>query len=196
MIEVVFHPRADDPSWRSARHIGRPLADLAVDDFVFRYFTGDVEIRVDGRVDVKLATPGVPVIDFVLLLSLMRREVDSTGHSAATTSLTQDGFRARHRRGTVHLEYSFSPRVTRVPIAAFQELPGLAFKAAYDLLVAAHPDLSRNRYLASLTQRVQGRSHLGKGTTEPRTAGRIDPSPGASPGSSGRMVPTTPPRGL
>ncbi|MFE7385846.1 hypothetical protein ACFU9F_36450 [Streptomyces zhihengii] len=155
MIEVVFHPRADDPSWHSTGHIGKPLADLAADDFVFRYFTADVEIRVDGRVDMELATPGVPVIDFVLLLLLMRREVDTTGHSTATTSLTQDDFRARHRYGTVQMDYSFSPRATRVPIAAFQEMPGRAFKAACDVLATAHPDLSRNPYLASLTQRVQ-----------------------------------------
>lgn len=94
MISIEFAPRAKDISWDSLEGSGKTLQGLTADDFTFRYFMADVTIHDHEKGRILLVTPGLPVIDFVMMLVQMKRETLTIGGSAVETSQTQDSIHA------------------------------------------------------------------------------------------------------
>lgn len=154
MISFRFLPRVDDPSWEAEGLLGRPARTLTADDLTFHYFNADVVIN-DGENEILLRTPGLPVVDFVLMIVQLHREVSSSGESVVESSQTQDSIAAVRRGGDVEVSYSFSDIVSRVSLGGFKEISRSAVHAALAVLHDAHGDLRINRYLADLPALVQ-----------------------------------------
>ncbi|MFD7233170.1 hypothetical protein [Streptomyces sp. NPDC059881] len=112
-----------------------------MDDFVFRHFMADVTIHDQEKGGIPLETPGLPVIDFVLMLVLLKRETLAAGESTVETSQTQDTIHAVRQGDTIRLSYSFSEAVSHVPLSLFQEIPSAALKSALQVLYSAHGEL-------------------------------------------------------
>ncbi|QKW51633.1 hypothetical protein [Streptomyces buecherae] len=122
MPSFEFYPRADDLSWNSDGMPALMARNLTADDFTFRYFHADVVIS-DGADELFLRTPGLPVIDFVLMLVQLQREVASVGETRVETSKSQDSIHAVRRRGKVEVSYGFPDVVSEVSLRDFEEVP-------------------------------------------------------------------------
>ncbi|WP_206507356.1 hypothetical protein [Streptomyces chrestomyceticus] len=153
MIEFEFLPRADDPSWGKQGLAGRPAHTLTANDFTFHCFNADVVISDDEK-NIHLKTPGLPVVDFVLMLVQLYREVVESGESSVESSQSQDSISALRRGDEVEITYSFSGTVTRVPFDQFGKVPQRALQSALAVLNAAHGDLIGNQYLTDLANLV------------------------------------------
>ncbi|MFJ7947413.1 hypothetical protein ACIQ6K_27755 [Streptomyces sp. NPDC096354] len=151
MISIDFTPRAEDISWDSLEGSGKTLQELTADDFTFRYFMADATIHDHEKGRILLVTPGLPVIDFVMMLVQMKRETLTMGRSTVETSQTQDSIHAVRQDDTVRLDYSFSEIVSHVPLGFFKEIPGVALRAALQVMYSRHGDLRFNHYLNSLS---------------------------------------------
>ncbi|GGT73901.1 hypothetical protein GCM10010207_84380 [Streptomyces atratus] len=156
MIAIDFLPRPDDKSWHSLEKFGKTPQELTEDDFTFRHFMVDVVIHDRHAGDIPLVAPGLPVVDFLLMLVQMRREVLEAGESTVETSQTQDTIHAVRRGDTVRLHYSFSETVSDMPMGEFLEIPRAGFHAALKVLHSADEELRSNRYLESLTSIFEG----------------------------------------
>ncbi|MEU0524319.1 hypothetical protein [Streptomyces niveus] len=154
MISFAFLPRIDDPSWDVDGMSGFSARALTADDLTFRYFSSDVVIG-DGRNEIQLRTPGIPVIDFVLMLVQLRREVISSGESVVESSQSQDSITAVRVGGVVELSYSFSSVGSTVSLRDLQEAPKRALQSALEVLFSAHGDLRSNGYLIELSHLVR-----------------------------------------
>ncbi|WP_217199787.1 hypothetical protein [Streptomyces buecherae] len=153
MPSFEFHPRADDPSWHADGMPALMARKLTADDFTFRYFHADVVIS-DGTDDIVLRTPGLPVIDFVLMLVQIHCEVASVGETRVETSKSRDSIRAVRRRDKVEVSYSFSDAVSEVSLCDFEEIPRSALRVGLQCLYSAHEDLKFNNYLLNLSAQV------------------------------------------
>ena len=151
MISFEFTPRAEDVSWNSLERSGESPQELTADDFTFRHFMVDVTIHDQGNGRIPLVTPGLPVIDFVLMLVQMKRETLAEGESTVESSQTQDSIRAVRQGDKVQLDYSFSETVSHVSMSVFQEMPSVALNAALQVMYSAHGDLRFNNYLNGLS---------------------------------------------
>ncbi|MGA4858296.1 MULTISPECIES: hypothetical protein [Streptomyces] len=127
---------------------------LTADDLTFRCFSSDVVID-DGAHEVHLRTPGLPVVDFVLMLVQMCREVASSGESVVESSQTQDSMTAVRVGSMVELSYSFSPVISKVSLCDLKEAPTGALRSALEVLLSAHGDLRFNSYLVRLADLVR-----------------------------------------
>ena len=154
MISFTFLPRVDDPSWDVDGLPGLSVRTLTADDLTFHYFNSDVVIG-DGRNEVQLRTPGLPVVDFVLMLVQLRREVTLSGESLVESSQSQDSISAVIRGGVVEVSYSFSNVVSTISLCEFKEVPRCALRSALEVLYSAHEDLRSNRYLIDLAGLVR-----------------------------------------
>lgn len=155
MISFRFVPRVEDPSWGADGLSGRSARTLTADDLTFHYFNADVVIN-DGENEIHLRTPGLPVVDFVLMVVQLHREVASSGESVVESSQTQDSIAAVRRGDDVEISYSFSGVVSRVSLSEFREISRQALRSALAVLHDAHGDLRLNRYLADQI----GRAHV------------------------------------
>ncbi|MEG3628639.1 hypothetical protein [Streptomyces poriticola] len=147
-------PRTDDSSWDADGLSGLSARMLTADDLTFRYFSSDVVIG-DGCNEVQLRTPGLPVVDFVLMLVQLCREVVSSGESVVESSQTQDSITAMRVGDVVELSYSFSSVVSTVSLRDLKEAPIGALQSALEVLFSAHGDLRFNRYLIELADLVR-----------------------------------------
>ncbi|WP_164716102.1 hypothetical protein [Streptomyces sp. WAC 06738] len=154
MLSFRFLPRSDDPSWGSEDMQERSVRTLTADDLTFHCFRADVVIN-DGENEICLRTPGLPVVDFVLMLGQLYREVESSGESVVETSQTQDSISAVRQGGGVEIRYSFSGAVSRVSLDEFRKVPASVLNSASAVLQEAHSDLKFNRYLAGLPKLMQ-----------------------------------------
>ncbi|QNE27246.1 MULTISPECIES: hypothetical protein [unclassified Streptomyces] len=154
MISFTFLPRTDDPSWDADDLSGAPARTLTADDLTFHYFSSDVVIN-DGLNEIQLRTPGLPVIDFILMLVQMRREVALFGESAVESSQTQDSITAVRTEDSVELSYSFSSAISKISLHDLKEAPRGALESAFKVLFSANGDLRFNRYLIELADLVQ-----------------------------------------
>lgn len=154
MISFAFLPRIDDPSWDSDGLSGVSARTLTADDLTFHYFTSDVVIG-DERNEVPLRTPGLPVVDFVLMFVQLCREVASSGESIVESSQTQDSISAMRAGDAVELSYSFSDVISEVSLRDLKEAPRRAFQSALEVLFSAHGDLRFNGYLIELADLIR-----------------------------------------
>ncbi|WP_411081994.1 hypothetical protein [Streptomyces sp. cmx-18-6] len=154
MISFTFLPRIDDPSWDVDGLSGLPARTLTADDLTFHYFTSDVVIG-DGCNEIQLRTPDLPVVDFVLMLVQLCREVVSSGASVVESSKTQDSITAVMEGGVVELSCSFSDVVSTVLLCDLEEAPSTALQSAFAVLFSAHGDLRFNEYLIELADLVR-----------------------------------------
>ncbi|MER6104791.1 hypothetical protein ABT115_21330 [Streptomyces sp. NPDC001832] len=154
MFSIEFLPRAEDGSWRSIEELGKNPRELTVDDFTFRHFVTDVLIHDQQAGDIALVTPGLPIIDFLLMLVQMKREVLATGESTVETSQTQDSIHAVRRGDSVQIHYGFSDIVSDIPLELFQEIPRIGLRAALQVLHSACAELRSNGYLQGLSRVV------------------------------------------
>lgn len=154
MISFEFLPRIDDPSWDADGLSGISVRELTGNDLTFYYFSSDVVIG-DGCNEVHLRTPDLPVVDFILMLVQLRREVVSSGESVVETSQTQDSISALKVGDVVELSYSFSSVVSTVSIFELKEAPIRALDSACELLFSAHDELRSNGYLIELADLVR-----------------------------------------
>lgn len=154
MISFAFFPRGDDPSWRGEWISEIPLYGITKNDFVFYYFNVDVVIS-DGENDVLLSDPVVSVVDFVLMLGLLRHEVSRLGASIVMTSRINKYVFATKQGGDVELSYSFSPVVSCVSADDIERAPVVAARAALDVLYGAREELRSNPFLAGLVDMVR-----------------------------------------
>ncbi|MFF9895477.1 hypothetical protein [Streptomyces longispororuber] len=149
MMKFRFTPRVDGPSWKPDGLSGRSARALTADDFTFHCFHADVALD-DGENVIQLRTPGLPVIDFVLMIVQMRRETASSGAAFVESSQTQDAMTAVRRDDSVEMTYSFSEKSSRVSLRDFDEMPTRALHAALPVLHSVHGELRNNRYLIAL----------------------------------------------
>lgn len=154
MLSFTFMPRIDDPSWDADGLSRRSARTLTADDLTFRYFSSDVVIG-DGCNEVPLRTPGLPIVDFVLMLVQLCREVVSSGESVVESSQTQDSITAMVCGDVVQLSYSFSSLISTVSLSDFKEAPRRALQSALEVLFSIHGDLRFNGYLIELADLVR-----------------------------------------
>ncbi|MFH9116155.1 hypothetical protein [Streptomyces globisporus] len=149
MISFTFLPRDDDPSWRLTGMSNLSIRALNADDLTFHYFNSDVVIN-DGNVEIHLRTPGIPVVDFVLMIVQLCREVASSGTSHVESSQTQDSIYATRRGDMVEITYSFSEVVSTISLDEFNEAPIRALQSALEVLNSTHEEMLLNDYLGNL----------------------------------------------
>lgn len=133
---------------------GASLRQLTGDDFIFRHFMVDVTIHDGLQGNINFSTPGLPVIDFFLMLVELKREVLELGEATVETSQTQGTITAVREGSLVRLSYSFSPAVSVVSIDDFNNLPRAALNTAYGLLHSTYEELQNNEYLSGLRRIV------------------------------------------
>ncbi|MFD6112155.1 hypothetical protein ACFWG0_18850 [Streptomyces yangpuensis] len=109
----------------------------------------------DGRNEIQLRTPGLPIVDFVLMLVQLCREVELFGESLVESSQTQDSIRATRTEDAVELSYSFSNAVSTISLHDLKEAPKRALNSALEVLFSAHGDLRFNGYLIELADLTQ-----------------------------------------
>lgn len=156
MIEFDFVPRSDDRSWmeRSPNVLASPempadLRSLTADDFTFRYFRVNVLLRING-VDFSIMTPGLPLMDFILMLKQAVWEIDAAGQGAVETSQTQHAIDFVAVDDLIRIRASFSSGEVEVTRLEFDNFVERATKKALELLFNSHSELKQNQYLASL----------------------------------------------
>ncbi|MEU3529900.1 hypothetical protein AB0E62_39765 [Streptomyces sp. NPDC038707] len=144
MITFSFEPRADDVSWSQNWRPER--TELIGGDFCLRLFTANLRLVVHGA-DLGLRTPGLPVVDFALMLDFATRELETVSDFAVETSVSQKVF-AFSREGTeVTLTTNYAPSRAKLTWSELRELTGRAKAEAVRLIVTAHPELRDNTWL-------------------------------------------------
>ncbi|GAA0903008.1 hypothetical protein [Virgisporangium aurantiacum] len=171
MIEINFTPRAEDRSWLKTgwpaeSYTGRlvDLDTLSKDDLTSWFFLVDVTWKVNS-VDLSLKTPGLPIVEFILMLDLAEKQLDADGVSRVETTDTQDvlffstedNTEDNTKDGTVWIRTSYTAQTAEVPRSEFDAFLVDAPNRAVDLIVSHHPELWNNAFLHSL-RRTDSRS--------------------------------------
>ncbi|MEU9379912.1 hypothetical protein AB0D38_02400 [Streptomyces sp. NPDC048279] len=160
MITFFFAPRAEDPVWSSAQrpeNTDRPEhPELTGADFSVSCFRADVRLVVHG-VDLSLRTPGLPVVDFALMLEYARGELETRSDIAVETSVTGHVFSFSRGPEAVTLTTNYAPRVVELAWDELGQLAGRAKAEAFRLITAAHPELRGNAWLRETVGAPPGR---------------------------------------
>jgi hypothetical protein len=150
MITFSFEPRAEDVFWSPDRRPENPdrpeHPELTGADFSMSYFQADVRLVVHG-VDLSLRTPGLPVVDFALMLEYARRELETRSDIAVETSVTRHVFSLSRGPEAVTLTTNYAPGVVELTWAELRQLTDLAKAEAFRLITTAHPELRDNAWL-------------------------------------------------
>ncbi|MCX5526606.1 hypothetical protein OG342_27725 [Streptomyces bobili] len=150
MIAFAFEPRAEDVLWspdRRPENLDRPEhPELTPADFSLSYFRADVRLVVHG-VDLSLCTPGLPVVDFALMLEYARRELETRSDIAVETSVTQHVFSLSRGTEAVTLTTNYAPGVAELTWPELRQLTDRAKAEAFRLITTAHPKLRDNAWL-------------------------------------------------
>jgi hypothetical protein len=144
MIDLSFEPRTEDDSWSPAWRPEKP--ELTAGDFCLRLFKADLRLVVHG-VDLSLRTPGLPVVDFALMLDYATRELETKSEIAVETSLSQKVFSLSREAQTVILTTDYAPHTAQLTWAELRQLTERAKDEAVRLITAAHPQLRDNEWL-------------------------------------------------
>jgi hypothetical protein len=144
MIAFSFEPRADDfswsPNWRPEER------ELIGGDFCLKLFTANLRLVVHG-VDLSPHTPGLPAVDFALMMDFATRELDNVNDFAVETSKTQNVFAFSRGQVSVTLTTDYAPHVAELTWPKLQQLTETAKAEAVRLIVTAHPELRGNTWL-------------------------------------------------
>jgi hypothetical protein len=150
MITFSFEPRPEDVFWSAEtrpEHPDRPEhPELTGADFSISFFKADLHLAVHG-VDLSLRTPGLPVVDFALMLEYARRVLETGSGIAVETSVTQHVFSFSREAETVTLTTNYAPRAVELTWPELLRLTGQAKSDAYRLITTAHPELRDNAWL-------------------------------------------------
>ncbi|MFF1548571.1 hypothetical protein [Streptomyces sp. NPDC058291] len=150
MIAFAFEPRADDVFWSPGRrpeHPHRPEhPELTGADFCISYFLADVQLVVHG-VDLSLRTPGLPVVDFALMLEYARRELEARSGIAVETSVTKHVFSLSRGPEVVTLTTNYASAVAELTWDELRQLAARAKSEAFRLITTAHPELRDHAWL-------------------------------------------------
>ncbi|GGW47503.1 hypothetical protein CP966_25160 [Streptomyces galilaeus] len=150
MIAFAFEPRAEDVLWspdRRPENLDRPEhPEPTGADFSLSYFRADVRLVVHG-VDLSLCTPGLPVVDFALMLEYARRELETRSDIAVETSVTQHVFSLSRGTEAVTLTTNYAPGVAELTWPELWQLTDRAKAEAFRLITTAHPELRDNAWL-------------------------------------------------
>jgi len=150
MIDFAFEPRAEDPFWspeQRPEHPDRPEhPELTGADFSISCFRADVRLDIHG-VDLGLRTPGLPVVDFALMLEYARRELEIRGDIAVETSVTGHVFSLSRGQEAVTLTTNYAPSAVELTWAELRQLTDRAKAEAYRLITTAHPELRAHTWL-------------------------------------------------
>jgi hypothetical protein len=150
MIDFSFEPRADDPFWSPARRPEHPYRpehpELTGADFSLSYFRADVRLVVHG-VDLGLRTPGLPVVDFALMLEYARRELETRSDIAVETSVSGHVFSLSRGAEAVTLTTNYASDVVELTWAELWQLTERAKAEAFRLITTAHPELRAHAWL-------------------------------------------------
>ncbi|MFF4896628.1 hypothetical protein [Streptomyces sp. NPDC001068] len=150
MITFSFTPRAEDAFWSPERRPENPNRpehpELTGADFSLSFFLADVTLVVHG-VDLSLRTPGLPVVDFALMLEYARRELETRSDVAVETSVTGHVFSLSRGAEAVTLTTNYAPVVAELTWAELVGLTDRAKAEAYRLITTAHPGLCANAWL-------------------------------------------------
>ncbi|MEW1832733.1 hypothetical protein [Streptomyces sp. NPDC088196] len=150
MIDFSFVPRPEDPFWSPAQRPENPdrpeHPELTGADFSASYFLADVRLVVHG-VDLGLRTPGLPVVDFALMLEYARRELETRSDIAVGTSVSGHVFSLSRGPEVVTLTTNYAPRVAELTWAELRQLTDRAKAEAFRLITTAHPELRANTWL-------------------------------------------------
>lgn len=150
MIDFSFEPRADDPFWSPARRPEHPYRpehpELTGADFSLSYFRADVRLVVHG-VDLGLRTPGLPVVDFALMLEYARRELETRSDIAVATSVSGHVFSLSRGTEAVTLTTNYASDVVELTWAELWQLTERAKADAFRLITTAHPELRAHAWL-------------------------------------------------
>lgn len=144
MIAFSFDPRDEDDSWSPDWRPENP--ELTAGDFCLRFFKADLRLVVHG-VDLGLRTPGLPVVDFALMLELAANRLETESDIAVETSLTQHVFSLSRGAEAVTLTTSYAPHTAELTPAELRELADRAKAEAVRLITTAHPELGDNAWL-------------------------------------------------
>ncbi|GGS20148.1 hypothetical protein GCM10010269_68950 [Streptomyces humidus] len=150
MIDFSFEPRADDVSWSSdwrPENPDRPEhPELTGADFCLSCFRADVQLVVHG-VDLSLRTPGLPVVDFALMLEYARRELEARSGIAVETSVTSHVFSLSRGPEVVTLTTNYASAVAESTWDELRHLTDRAKSEAFRLITTAHPELRDHAWL-------------------------------------------------
>ncbi|MFF4120227.1 hypothetical protein [Streptomyces sp. NPDC001714] len=150
MISFSFVPRAEDAFWSPEQRPENPdrpeHPELTGADFSMSFFQADVTLVVHG-VDLSLRTPGLPVVDFALMLEYARRELETRSDIAVETSVTQHVFSFSRGAEVVTLTTNYVPVVAELTWAELRRLTDRAKAEAFRLITTAHPELRANAWL-------------------------------------------------
>ncbi|MFJ7148344.1 hypothetical protein ACIQVT_09085 [Streptomyces sp. NPDC100445] len=150
MITFSFEPRAQDDSWSPDRlpvNRDRPEhPELTGADFSAGFFEADLRLVVHG-VDLGLRTPGLPVVDFALMLEYAKRGLETASGIAVETTVTRHVFSFSRDATTVTLTTNYTPHTAKLTWSELQRLTDRAKAEAYRLITAAHPELRENVWL-------------------------------------------------
>ncbi|MCQ9185063.1 hypothetical protein KMT30_39750 [Streptomyces sp. IBSBF 2953] len=150
MIDFSFEPRADDVFWSPElrpEHPDRPEhPELTGADFSMSCFRADVRLVVHGA-DLSLRTPGLPVVDFALMLEYARRELEARSGIAVETSVTKHVFSLSRGPEAVTLTTNYASAVAELTWDELRQLTDRAKAEAFRLITTAHPELCDNAWL-------------------------------------------------
>lgn len=130
---------------------------LTSTDYIYDCFRVDVLVD-DGRGEIRLELSWPPLMDFVLMLVLLRRDVVSSGKGFAETTISPNWISATRRGACVELSYDSSDAVMTVSIEDFMDMPRIAMAAALDVMYSAHADLRSNEYLITVRDMIEAES--------------------------------------
>ena len=120
--------------------------ELTGADFSVSCFLADVRLVVHG-VDLGLRTPGLPVVDFALMLEYAGRELETRSDIAVETSASGHVFSLSRGPETVTLTTNYAPGVAEPTWAELRQLTDRAKAEAFRLITTAHPELSAHAWL-------------------------------------------------
>ncbi|MFF4491049.1 hypothetical protein ACFY0F_32065 [Streptomyces sp. NPDC001544] len=150
MITLYFEPRVEDVLWSADRRPIHPYRlehpELTGSDFCVSFFRADLRLVVHG-VDLSLRTPGLPVVDFALMLEYARRELETGSGIAVETSVTQDVFSFSREATTVTLTTNYASDVAELTWAELCQLTERAKAEAFRLITTSHSELRDNAWL-------------------------------------------------
>ncbi|WP_105970791.1 hypothetical protein [Streptomyces geranii] len=150
MIIFAFQPRVEDPSWAPdwpTEKSDRPEhPGLTNSDFCLELFQADLRLVVHG-VDLGVSLPGLPVVDFALMLHYATTMLETQSDVAVEASLTQHVYAFNRDGDSITLTTELPPRVARMTWLELRELTVRAKSEAMRLITTAHPELGDNVWL-------------------------------------------------
>lgn len=150
MITFAFEPRAEDVSWSPdwlPENRDRPEhPELTGADFSASFFLANVQCVIHG-VDLSLRTPGLPVVDFALMLEYARGELETASCIAVETTVTQHVFSFSREATTITLTTNYASHVAELTWPELRQLTERAKAEAFRLITTAHPELRDHAWL-------------------------------------------------